>query len=198
MSAKETVEEVFQMYESLKEISDDGKEKIRRGNQSFARRIIPLSPKTEKILRSKDKNDFIDDYFDTLNQKIADHSVLDMIATFERIVFTRIVNTYGEIRNIVKDEYDKRRSKKNRPAPLYHSATAFIKNRDDIRSLSGARKILENQISEESFENLDKIIAHRNWLSHGKREDVGSDSKLKIEEVFNILTKIIDEIQEDV
>ncbi|MDM8548664.1 hypothetical protein QUF72_01250 [Desulfobacterales bacterium HSG2] len=198
MSVKETLEELFQLYGASKVICDGAKEKVMRGDMSFARRIFPDSSKTERTLRSRDKRDFIDEYFDILKQKIAEHYTLNIIAIFERMVFERIDNTYGEIKNIVRDEYDKRRSRRDRPAPLYHSATAFVKGKDDIRNLSGARRILENQISPESSEELDKIIAHRNWLSHGKREDVGCDSNLNTEEVYEILIKILDEIEDNI
>ena len=198
MSAKETLEELFQLYEASKVICDDAKKKVIRGDTSFAIRIFPDSPKTKKMLQRRDKQDFIDEHFDTLKRKIAEHYMLNIIATFERMVFARIDNAYGEIKNIVRDEYDKRRSRKDRATPLYHSATAFVKDRDDIRNLSGSRRILENQISQESSEELDKIIAHRNWLSHGKREDVGCDSNLNAEEVYEILIKLIDEIEDNV
>jgi len=45
--------------------------------------------------------DLIDDYFDTLNQKIAGNCVSYIIATFERIVFARIDNACGEIKSII-------------------------------------------------------------------------------------------------
>lgn len=120
---------------------------------------------------------------------------LDLIATFERIMFQKTDNTYGEIRSIVTTEYDRRYSKKHRPAPLYHSAASFIRDREDIHNLSGVRKIPENGMTEGLSESLREIIEYRNRLSHGKRRNVGRASELKIEEIKEILMKIIDETE---
>ncbi len=190
MSAKETLETVYQQYASSVKIYDSAKERTRRDG-NFTIRILP-SRKTRKI---KDESHIVDDYFDLLYAEVTELYILDIIATFERIVFQKIDNAYGEIKNIVTTEYDKRHSKKHRPAPLYHSAASFIKDKEDVHSLSGARKILENQITEESSEDLREIIDYRNWLSHGKRRNVGRASTLKIEEIKEILMRIIDEIE---
>ncbi|MCP4349089.1 MAG: hypothetical protein GY795_26715 [Desulfobacterales bacterium] len=190
MGAKEGFEEVFETYDSLKEICNDVRKRILiNPTSSFAKKLI--SP--EKIKRKKKKEDIVNDYFDSLNQKITDHCVMDIIATFEEIVFDRIDNAYGDIKRIVTDEYKKRYSKKE-PAPFYISASLFIKNRGDIYNLSGVKKLLENRISKELFEQLTEIIEHRNWLSHGKRRDVGSESTLNINDIYAILAEILDEI----
>lgn len=190
MSARETLEKVYQQYTSSVKIYDSAKERIRRDG-NFAIRIIPAR-KGRKI---QNESHITDDYFGQLYAEITELYILNIIATFERIVFQKIDNAYGEIRSIVTIEYDKRHSKKHKPAPLYHSAASFIKDKEDVHSLSGARKILENQITEESSEYLREIIEYRNWLSHGKRRNVGRASTLKIDEIKEILMKIIDEIE---
>ncbi|MDM8552910.1 hypothetical protein QUF72_22715, partial [Desulfobacterales bacterium HSG2] len=73
--------------------------------------------------------------------------------------------------------------------PLYHST--FIKTKDDIHNLSGIRKILESQLSKKLNEELKEITEHRNWLSHGERDDVGKQSSLRIKDIYDILTDII-------
>ncbi|HGY12062.1 MAG TPA: hypothetical protein ENK36_06835 [Desulfobacterales bacterium] len=191
MPAKEKLENILETYGSLKEISDSAKGIImREPGSSFARRII--SP--EKAKRKKRREDAVDDYFDSLQKQIKEYCILDMITTFEQVVFAKIDNAYGEIKSTVKKEYKKRGSK-DKPAPLYNSAPAFIKTKADIHNLSGAKKLLEKQISQKSFNDLTEIIEYRNWLSHGKRNTVGKYSKLSLDEIYEIFVKILDEIQ---
>ena len=73
-------------------------------------------------------------------------------------------------------------------------AISFIKNKEDIRNLRGAGKVLNNQLSSESLNELDEIIQYRNWLSHGKR-DVGQESLLSFEEIKQRFQIVLDEIK---
>ncbi len=145
---------------------------------SFARAIeLPLSGR-----KIRDKKIGIDRYFNELQQYIIDYSFLDMVAAFEKTIFIKFGNASGDLKKIVKKEYIA-------PKPFYMSAESFIKNRDDIYNLSGLKKILDGKIPSELSESLSEIIEHRNWIAHGKR--VGKQSTLKIEEVHNIIEKIL-------
>lgn len=186
--AKEIIEKIVQSYESLKKICNDARERTKRDN-SFAVQIIPF----QKSKKTEDKEKIIYKYFDSLHEKIAEHYIIELIATFEQVIFKRIDNAYGEINTILSTEYAKRQQKRQ-AAPLYRCTNAFIKNKEDIRNLGGASKILENQLSKKSIDELDEIIKYRNWLTHGKRE-VGKNSSLKFEDINRIFLTIIDEIE---
>ncbi|MCP4104248.1 MAG: hypothetical protein GY749_01710 [Desulfobacteraceae bacterium] len=190
MSAKETLEETYQKYVSWMKIYESAKERTQR-DKNFAPKVIPPG----KSKKTPYEHQIIADYFDQLYTEITELYILNIITTFERMVFNKIDNAYGVIKDIVTVEYNKRYSKKDKPAPLYHSAVSFIKVKEDIHNLSGARKVLEKQITEELSEDLKEIIEYRNWLSHGKRRNVGEASILTIEQIKEILMKIIDEIE---
>ena len=193
MSAKDKLDKIYKQYESLIIICESAKRNVKYGNSSQLDIIVF---KKEKKIR--DKNIFIDDYFDSLKIKITELYTLDIIATFEQILFDIIDNTSGEIKSIVKNEYNRRYQKKDKPIRLYKSAASFIKNKEDIHNLSGAKKILENVIKDKLlFEDLKKIIEHRNWLSHGKRFDIGKESTFKINEIHNKLIKMLEIIKEE-
>ena len=191
MSAKMKLEEIVQSYESLKNICNTAKKRTKR-EPSFALDIIPQTKKMKKMKKIKGKRDIIDDYFDSLYQRITEHYIIELIATFEQIIFDRLDNAYGEISSILSAEYTKRR-KNNKPTPLYLCTNSFIKNKENIRNLGGASKILENKISQESLDDLNEIIKYRNWFSHGKRE-VGEESILTFEEINQRFLTIINEI----
>jgi hypothetical protein len=181
MSGREKLKEIFESYESLKEICNDAKEQSKRNNR-FAIRVIPFLGKSKKP--KLEHHSVIADYFDSLNERIKDHYILELIAAFEHIIFKRFENTSGEIKTIVK---------KQQSLPPYRSS--FIKTEKDIHNLSGAREILESQISGKLYDNLKEITDHRNWLSHGKRRDVGKESLLSIEDIYEILTEIIEALR---
>jgi len=61
--------------------------------------------------------------------------------------------------------------------------------------LGGAAKLLEKQIiNKELFNDLKAIREHRDYLSHGKRRNVGEQSKFTIEEIKNKLIEIINSV----
>jgi hypothetical protein len=81
------MEEVFKIYNSLKIICSRAKdEAIRNPNTSVFKEIIP----TGKI--RKDKKESINEYFDSLQQKITELCISDMITVFERKIFIRVDN----------------------------------------------------------------------------------------------------------
>ena len=190
MSAKEKLEKVYNQYISVIKIYRSAKNRTQR-DKSFAIEIV--SPKKSKKIQHE--ANIIDDYFDSLYSEITELYIFDIITTFERILFEKIDNTSGVIKSIVTDEYHRRYSKKDKPAPLYHSAVSFIKDKEDIHNLSGIRKVLEKQMPRELFDDLKELIEHRNWLSHGKRQNIGKESLFKIDEIYETLIKIIDIVQ---
>ena len=194
MSAKEILKEIFESYESMKVICDAAESRIKRGDRRFGEKsgVIPKSKK-------KDKEKDTEAHFDSLCERIEEHYALELISTFEGLVFDRFGDTAGVIRKVVKSGYERMR-KNHKPTPLYHSASSFIKNKEDIRSLSGASSILEKQISEELHEELEEIIDYRNWLSHGKnygkREGIKEPGvKPEIKDIYNILIRIVEEAE---
>lgn len=177
-------------YYDLKDICSAVRETaLRSPNSPVAGKIFSAG----KTVRKRDKRDIINEHFDSLQQKIEELCVLNIVASFEMAVFRRIGNAYGEIKSIVEDGYNKRLSKRE-PVPFYIASSSFVKNREDIRNLSGVRKLLENKIPEALFNQLAEIIEYRNWLSHGKRANVGKESGLKVDEIYSTLNKIFDRI----
>ncbi len=186
MSAKETLENVYQQYISSQEIYNSAKIRTKCDND-FAIKIIPAFQNVKK----QRQEHVIDSYFEQLDTNIKELYILNIITTFEKIAFDRIDNASGIIGSIITTEYNKRHLQS---IPLRKSAASLIKSKEDIFSLSGVRNVLEKQLSKDSFRDLKEIVEYRNWLSHGKRHGVGMESILNITEIKDILMDIIDEI----
>lgn len=113
-----------------------------------------------------------------------------MITTFENIMFKRIQEARGEIEKIIKKGY-----KKNSTLSFSHSAISFLKTDKDIYSLYGIKVILEKQLTKFNsslLSDLNKIISHRDFLSHGKRFTDKTESTFTITEIKDKLIKIIE------
>lgn len=130
----------------------------------------------------RDRKKYIASYFDELQKSVFEYSFLEMVAVFENIVFSKIDNASGEIRQVVKNGYAK--------APFRENAVSFVKNKEDVYNLSGLKKLVEGKISQELSDELSEILEHRNYLAHGKR-GIGKKSTLTIEEVYEILEKVL-------
>ncbi len=189
MTVAEALEDAYQEYIALEAIYDHARERA-QSSDHFARTIIPHAKRGKKTVP---KRKIVNVYFDQLHENLSEQYALHLISIFEKIVFNKIDNAYGLIKNVVRNEYEKTQKHKNL-SPLHRSAVAFIKKKEDIHNLSGARKLLEKQISKESSDNLKIVIEHRNWLSHGKRQDVGQKSTLTVYDIKEVLLKIMNEI----
>jgi len=180
-------------YNVLSGICDHAKsEAIRNPDKPvFGNIILPCKIK-------KDKKRSINEYFDSLQQKITELCILDMITAFECKIFQRVDNAHGKIEKIVKEEYGKRSklsensSSNDNSAPFHIAVTSFVKDQKDIYNLSGVKSLLGNKMGKDLSEKLADIIEHRNWLSHGKRIGVGKESSLTIDEIYKALNDIFD------
>ncbi len=186
MSEKE-LEEIYQLYLSSIEIYDYAQDRAKSDDKIADKfKIASKNQKNQKKLIQK--------HFDKLKTDIKEFYILNIITTFEKIIFKKIQHARGDIKKIIDKGYE-RRIKNNEKVYFHHSAKFFIKSDTDIFSLGGAIKLLENQIKskQQLFNDLKKIREHRDYLSHGKRS-IGEQSKFSIEEIKDKLIEIINSI----
>lgn len=182
------LQEVFEKYVCLIKICEYAQERATNkaaGSDFIQRFALPIQG--EKVTSKSVVH--IKEYFDEkLQQAILDYAILDIVATFEKILFLRIDNASGEIKKIVREKY-------KTPAPLVKMSESFVKGKEDIYNLSGVTALLEGKIPPRLISQLSAIREHRNWLAHGKRS-VGQPSTLTIQEIYNILQEILDNLFE--
>ncbi len=149
-----------------------------------------IADKTGKFLRDhgipvtkqKNRQIIIEDYFDSLYKRITDNAFTELIATFEKIVFSRIGNATGLTRKIVRENYIIGN-------PFHIAISSFIKDSDDINRLSSIHNILQGKIPDELSDSLGEIISYRNRITHGRR--FGKETHLTLQNVLEILSKIL-------
>ncbi len=188
MSEKK-LEEIYQLYLSSIEIYNYA--------QDRAKAKYEIADKFKIQSKSKGKQNYpkaIEQHFDQLKADIKDLYVLDIIATFENILFKKIQQTLGVIEKIIDKGYE-RKIKDDEKIYFRYSSKTFLKSETDIFSLGGAMKLLEKQIKNKKlFNDLKNIREHRDYLSHGKRIDVGKQTQFSIEEIKDKLMVIIKSI----
>lgn len=129
----------------------------------------------------------IDSDFDLLHKKIDDGSFIELISSFEKIVFQKINNATGSIRKIVCAEYIK-------PEPFAISSDKFIKDAEDIGSLKKIKGILDGKIPSGLSSRLEEIINQRNRVAHGRR--FGIESSITLIETANVLDEVLKRIKD--
>lgn len=134
-------------------------------------------------LKKKGRKETIENYFDSLQQQIFDNSFVDLVATFERIIFIKIGNSSGLLRRIVKENYSAQ-------YPFSIAIEGFIKDSNTINRLSSIQKILDGGISNYLSEHLKNVIDYRNRITHGKR--FGSETTLTMKKTLEILNEVLD------
>jgi hypothetical protein len=179
MAKTTDLDEAFNRYKCLVGICNNAqKRSCSNPSSSFVTTIrLPLAGQ-----KSKNPRNEIAEYFDGLSQKVFDFCFLDLVASFERIIFNTIGNASGEIKGIVRDKY-------KRPSPFHMTAASFVKKQEDIYNLSGLKSLISEKLPKNNSEVLSEILEHRNWIAHGKR--VGKQSTLNINELYNSLKDIL-------
>ncbi len=179
----ERLEEIRRRYHCTTRIFHKAQERVIKQRDNGFIRYVEFPFLGEKKTHSKDD---AREYFDDIKQSLLEQIFLEMVTTFERILFSRIENAAGNIRRTLKHGY-------TYPEPFATVATSFVKDTRDIYGLNKARnELLQEHLLNGYAEYLREIIDHRNWLAHGKRE-VGKQSVLgdDIDRVCDILQHVL-------
>lgn len=125
-------------------------------------------------------------FADNLTRTAYQNSVVSLVATFERVVFSKYRTSYGTLKNVV--------SKSDvRPLDFFKSRENFIN--DSIDRLSGIIYLIEGHITKDLLQKLKQIKDHRNYIAHGKRDVAPPDVELKLDEMAKVLDEVIREIE---
>jgi len=127
----------------------------------------------------------IEIFFDSLQQDLIDSYFINIVATFEKIIFSKIPTAVGDTRKIVKDNYDE-----NGPFGLVIGR--FIKATNDFNNLSNIKELLRGKIPSDLFDGFDEIVNYRNRIAHGKR--FGEETTLNLEDLIYNLDNIIQSV----
>jgi hypothetical protein len=142
---------------------------------------LPLKGK-----KDKNRKEDINKFFDKIQDKLLENFFLDLVASFERVIFIKLDNASGNMKKILKKEYPS-------SLPFSRQSDNLVKDRDSIKNLNNIKDILKNKIPEGLQSELTEIIKYRDKLAHGKR----FHEKLKptkLEDVLLTLENILDEI----
>lgn len=136
-----------------------------------------------KTTTNRSKN--IEIFFDNLQQDLIDSYFINIVATFESIIFSKIPKAVGDTRKIVKDNYDEN-------GPFGSVIGRFIKATNDFNNLSNIKELLRGKIPSCLFDVFDEIVNYRNRIAHGKR--FGEETTLNLEDLICNLDNIIQSI----
>lgn len=137
-------------------------------------------------LKGKNRKEEISKFFDKIQDKLLENFFLDLVASFERVIFIKLDNASGNMKKILKKEYPS-------GLPFSRQSDNLVKGRDSIKNLNNIKEILKNKIPEDLQNELTEIIRYRDKLAHGKR--FHEKLKLtKLEDVLLTLENILDEI----
>lgn len=108
-----------------------------------------------------------------------------MIATFEKIVFSKYSTTYGKLKSVVRDS-------SARPMDFFEAREKLINSGYD--RLSQIMNLIDGLIDRNLFLKLKQIKDQRDYIAHGKRIPKPQNVELKLEEIATVLDNVIIEI----
>jgi len=132
--------------------------------------------------QKKKREDSISAYFDILQKELEDNAILNLVATFEKLVFDQIPQATTRFKNILVSHYEQQE-------PFSSSVQAFVKNKQDINNLTGIQNILSGSISVTLENKLRDIFRYRDRIAHGRR--FGKDSSLTVFETLESLDETL-------
>ncbi|MCH8496284.1 MAG: hypothetical protein LAT57_11735 [Balneolales bacterium] len=125
------------------------------GNRNHLKKIVPNS-----IAEISKKQNTTLKFTDKLKSTFMESAVIALLATFEKVLFVKYLETSGHLRSVVKNHSDTSIS-------FYKSRERFIKS--DVDKLHHIIGILDGHISADNLERLKEIKENRDYFSHGKR-----------------------------
>ena len=166
-------------YSDLISICLHMQNRVRADSNGKFLQTVQLSILAEK---TRNRRNDEEEFFDDIKTKIREFCFLDIVSTFEKLMFKKLQNALGNARTIVKNKYP-------RKDPFGICVGSFIKNREDIRYLGGLSHVLEGKLPKDLQTKLGQIIVYRNQLAHGERS--GEAIELTLDETVEILEAIL-------
>lgn len=126
------------------------------------------------------------DFVDAVSRTSYEGAVVLLVATFERVVFSKYRNSYGLLKTVVKNH-------SSRPLDYFQSREKFVN--DSIDRLAAIIALLDGIINPDLMQKLNTIKEHRNYIAHGKRDAAPPAVEYSIEDLTKILDDVILEIE---
>ncbi len=136
-------------------------------------------------LPKKNRENLIKEYFDKIQKDIEENTILNLVATFEKLIFNKIPPTIHHSKQLLSSNYSDQ-------SPFSSSITSFVKDSRDINNISAIQAILTGSISVTLERKLKEIIDQRNRIAHGKR--FGQESDLTVNETIEKLDEVMENI----
>lgn len=172
----------LELYQGLKRICDKARKDALANPADFAQKHDwPLEPR-----REKDDREFFKKFFDDLMIKIDEMCLVNLAATFEKIVFARLDSTGGDIKGVLDRGYGNDR-------PFFGARDKFVKTAVDFNNLRGAQEALCSAgMKQILIKDLRFVIDQRNRIAHGKRFGEEPETPPDLNDIEESLQQILD------
>jgi hypothetical protein len=173
---------------------------VRRNPGPFSRKFADATGTTGQC--KGDLRSFFEDLFaNRVTRALLEICFLDVVRTFESMVFELIRDASGNIKSILTDPRSAKAGNKAR-FPFQSYADKFVKERGedirnpgDLRNLGDVKEILKGRLHGELYDELDAIVTYRNWLAHGNRFSERPRHPGNLQDVVKVLGDILTEIK---
>jgi hypothetical protein len=173
------LENPINTYNALVEICELAKAMSLKNPDKYVGRFkLPIGAE-----KSKDVKRDIKEYFDGLQKQLENTFFLNLVATFESVVFDKVNNASGEMKKTLREEYEDEK-------PFSKFSGEFVKSPDDIRGLGTIREIVSRKLTKKLKDDISGIIKYRDHLAHGERFNP-KYTFAKLEDVQYVLEKVL-------
>jgi hypothetical protein len=177
----ETLRDIYHYLATIENVLQK-EVKLINGNKHHVDKIVP--EQLAKVYSQKEKTALA--FANQIERTSYENSVVSLVSTFERVVFTKYKTTYGTLKTVIKD---------NSPDTIdyYKSREHFLNG--NIGYLSGIIDLIEGQISKELLQKLKGLKDHRNYIAHGKRDVAPPAVEMSLADIAKTLDEVIREIE---
>jgi len=198
-----TLEDALKFYRTLTFCRDELMDLVKREPRHFSDRWRAATDMAGYKAK-EDPGSVVEAFFtEQVTPSLFEVCFLDVVSTFESIVYAWIDNASGEFNNILSDAKFVKAAAKQDNFPFRSYAAGFIKKRwvdarnpGDLRNLGDVKEILKGGgLDDALLARLEVIVNYRNWYAHGKRFAQPKGDLGKIEDVVEVLDEILMKIK---
>src|SRR5258708_11295462 len=134
---------------------------------------------------SKKENTALE-FLDNLAKTSYDSSIVALVATYEKVVFSKYKTAFGTIRGVVATKAEK-------PLDYYLMREKFVDG--SLDKLHLIIELIKEHVDVDLIKDLKTIKEQRDYIAHGRRFGIPPPIDMALQEVALVLDKIILEIE---